>query len=138
MFCSVFCTPQSSTNSFNHSTVAESWLTGLFNINHEGFIECDEPKFFSLCRKYNPELPQMVLSRLKGELEITQLDDQKLYTIWNSVYENVRWLTMCWQDISIEQFNPELIQLIVRETNKKNSNSCSHIAKLILSELKGK
>ena len=116
-------------------TVAESWQNSSFNINNEGFIECDEQKFFTLCRKYNPELPQMVLSRLKDELEITKSDDERLYEIWNSVYENVRWLTMCWQDLSIEQLNPKLIQPIVREINKKNSNSCSHLAKLILAEL---
>ncbi len=116
-------------------TVAESWQNGSFNIDNQAFIECDEQKFFTLCRQYNPELPQMVFTRLRYELKVTKSDGERLYEIWNSVYENVRWLTMCWEDLSIEQLHPELMQLIVREINKKNSNNCSHLAKLILAEL---
>jgi hypothetical protein len=107
-------------------------------IDEEGFVECDEQKFFAIYRKYNAELPQMVLDRLKQELEIAGSDPGKLHNIWNSIEENVHSLTKCWSELSVEHFSPELIEPIVKEMNKPKETSFSHYTEMILEKLKYK
>lgn len=91
---------------------AEAWETGVAYIDEEGFVECDEQKFFAIYRQHNSELPQMVLARLKQELEIAGSDPDKLHNTWNSISENIHWLTKCWSGLTIDQFQPELIEPI--------------------------
>lgn len=117
---------------------AEAWETGVAYINEKGFVECDEQKFFAIYRQHNSELPQMVLSRLKPELEIARCERGKLYKTWDSIDENVHWLTQCWPDLSVEHFSPELIEPIIREMHKPKETSFSHYAKMILDKLKYK
>lgn len=116
---------------------AEVWETGVAYIDEEGFVECDEQKFFAIYRQHNSELPQMVLARLKQELEIAGSDPAKLHNTWDSISENIHSLTKCWSGLSVEDFSPELIELIVREMNKKDeSHNNSYYAKQILEKLK--
>lgn len=117
---------------------AEAWETGAAYIDKEGFVECDDQKFFAIYRQHNSELPQMVLNRLKLELEIAAAERGKLYKTWDSIDENVHWLTQCWTDLSVEHFSPELIKPIVREIDKPKETSFSHYAKMILERLKYK
>ena len=114
---------------------AKSYQSSAVYIDEEGFIRCDEKRFFAIYRKYNSDLPQMVLNRLRKELEIAGSDEDELYKVWNSLYENVCWLTKCWTELSIEQFKPDLIELIIEEAQKKDKTRYSHYARLILGEL---
>lgn len=114
---------------------AASWQAGAVYIDKEGFVECDEKRFFAIYCQCNSELPLMVLSRLRKELELARADDDKLYKAWNSLYENVCWLTKCWTELSIDRFQPELIEPIVKEANKEDKTINSRYAQLILAEL---
>ncbi|MDM9379488.1 hypothetical protein QUB80_02075 [Chlorogloeopsis sp. ULAP01] len=116
----------------------EAWETCAAYINEKGFVECNEQNFFAISRKYNSELPQMVLTRLKQELEIAGKERRKLYKTWDSLDENVNWLIKCWPNLSFENFSPELIEPIVREMNKPKETSFSHYAKMIVEKLKYK
>ena len=115
---------------------AEVWETGVAYIDEEGFVECDEQKFFAIYRKYNSDLPQMVLARLEQELTIAGSDPGKLHNTWDSISENIHSLTKCWTELSFEHFSPELIEPIVREMSKPKETSFSHYAKMILEKLK--
>uniref|UniRef100_UPI0018DB6C43 SMI1/KNR4 family protein n=1 Tax=Anabaena sp. (strain CA / ATCC 33047) TaxID=52271 RepID=UPI0018DB6C43 len=117
---------------------AKVWETAVAYINEGDLVQCDEQKFFTIYRQYNVELPKMVLTWLKQELEIAGLERCKLYKMWDSIDENVNWLTTCWPELSVEHFSPELIEPIVREMKKPKETSFSHYAKMILEKLKYK
>ena len=83
---------------------AEAWETGVAYIDEEGLVECDEQKFFAIYRQHNSELPQMILVWLKSELETAGLECCRLDKTWDSISENVHWLTKCWPELSVLTF----------------------------------
>lgn len=115
---------------------AEVWQTGTAHIDEEGLVECDEKKFFDIYRQNNYELPQMVLARFKQELEIAGSNSLKLHKAWNNVCDELDWLDKCFQGLSVEQFQPKLIEPIVKEMNNKKKSSYSSCARKILEKLR--
>ncbi|MEH2143306.1 hypothetical protein [Nostoc sp.] len=115
---------------------AEVWETGAAYIDESGLVECNEQKFFAIYRQNNSELPQMVLARFHKELKLAGSNCRKLYQAWNSFYDEIDCLTKCWSELSIYHFQAELIELVVREMNKKEKSRYSSYAKQILENLK--
>lgn len=115
---------------------AEIWEAGAAYINEEGLVECDEQKFIEIYRKYNYELPQMVLARFKQELEIAGSNSSSLYKIWNNFFDELDWLDKSFPNLSFKNFQYELVEAIVKEMNKKEASGYSNFAKQILKKLK--